>query len=284
MKPRVVEATAPCRVDLEGGEPGGPGVAVAIDRRVGCRVETGIEGVELESDSLAARVLAALGLERGVRVSTHSRVPEGSGLGEEVALAVALTGALAAALGRELSPEAIVRLAADAARGAAPEADRTAAETAVRGGAVVAAPGGGEGDGAVLEADPGRIEECLMLVDAGAQASAPPPPPAAARSVRAALLEGRFEDVVDLWVEEWAARERLSPGWPPPEAGRLAALVRTAGGAARLCGAGRGRVLAVWAPPGPRGPGPREAVQFALRAAGVRAFPARVDLRGLEVE
>lgn len=276
---------------------------MAVDRRVACRVETGIEGVELESkDSLrkeaapdvagipgsgslglAARVLASLGLDRGVRVSTHCRVPAGSGLGEEVALAVALTGAVAAALGRELSPESIVRLAADAARETRLGDDPMAALAAVEGGAV--GHGLGEARAEALEADPGRIEECLMLVDAGARASAPPPPPpAAARSVRAALVEGRFEDVVDIWAEDWAARERLSPGWPPPEAGRLAALVRTAGGAVRLCGAGRGRVLAVWAPPGPRGPGPREAVESALRAAGVRAFPARVDLRGLEVQ
>jgi hypothetical protein len=303
MTARVVEATAPCRVDLGGGAPGVT-VVLAIDRRVFCRVETGIEGVELESKDalrketapdvariaasgslgLAAHVLRALGLERGVRVSTHSGLPEGTGLGDPTALAVALTGAVAAALGRELSPDAIVRLAQGAAQGAGAE-DGAGAHAAVRGGVIAVDHGPREARGEPLGVDPARIEECLMLVDATAAPSvAVPPSPDPARLVPAALAEGRFEDVVDLWAEEWASRERLVPGWPPPEAGRLAAVVRAAGGASRLCGAGRGRVLAVWAPPGARGPGRREAVQGALRAAGARPFAARVDLRGLEVE
>ncbi len=55
----VVEATAPCRVDLAGGtldiwplylfHPGAVTVNVAIDRRAWCRVETGGSGVRLES-------------------------------------------------------------------------------------------------------------------------------------------------------------------------------------------------------------------------------------------
>jgi hypothetical protein len=40
----------------------------------------------------------------------------------------------------------------------------------------------------------------------------------------------------------------------------------------------------VWPPPGPGAPGGREAVLAAAKAAGLRLFPARVDLRGLDVE
>jgi galactokinase/mevalonate kinase-like predicted kinase len=281
MKPRVVEASVPCRVDLGGGGASGPRVAVAIDRRVSCRIEPGVEGAE--SPGLAGHVRRAVGLEGSARVTTETRALEGSGLGDEVALAVALTGAVAAALGRELSPEAIVRLAGEAARGAGVAVDPAGAGAAVRGG-VVSAEDRAEGVRVeALPVDPARIEECLTLVDTG-PGVAVPLPAGASRDVRAALVDGRFEDVIDLWAEEWATGERLGPGWPSPEAGRLASLVRAAGGGARLCGAGHGRVLAIWAPPGARGPGRREAVQAALRSAGVRLFAARVDLRGLEVE
>jgi hypothetical protein len=59
-------------------------------------------------------------------------------------------------------------------------------------------------------------------------------------------------------------------------------LVRAAGGAAwRLDG---GRLVAVWAPPGERGPGRREAVETALKAAGLKPLAVRVDLRGLELD
>ncbi len=108
--------------------------------------------------------------------------------------------------------------------------------------------------------------------------------PAIASRVRDALLAGRFEELVDLWAEEWEARRGGGAGWPTPEAERIDGIVRAAGGAARVCGAGRGGILALWAPPGARGPGRREAVAAAAKAAGLRLFPARVDLRGLDVE
>jgi len=280
MNPRVVEASAPCRVDLGGGEPGTPEVAVAIDRRVACRVEAG-PGIG-EPTGLAGHVRRALGLEVGARVVTESRLPEGSGLGDETAFAVALAGAFATAIDRPLSAEAIVRLAEAAIREAGMRADTLAAGAAVRGGAVLAGPGG-EAPVEPLGVDPARIEECLTLVDAGA-GSSEPPATRVSRDVRAAIVGGRLEDVVGLWAEEWDERDRLRAGWASPEAARLSALVRAAGGAVRPCGGGLGRVLAVWAPPGARGPGRREAVHAALRSAGVRLFAARVDLRGLEVE
>ena len=101
MSPITVEATAPTRVDLAGGtldiwplylfHPGAVTVNVAIDRRAWCRVETGIEGVRLESRdtlakaegrnvsevlgsgglSLAAYILRALGIESGLKVGKN---------------------------------------------------------------------------------------------------------------------------------------------------------------------------------------------------------------------
>jgi hypothetical protein len=135
-----------------------------------------------------------------------------------------------------------------------------------------------------LVVDPGRIDEALLVVDAGAA----PEPAAAAEAPSArrgpsitdriveALAKGRYEEVVDLVAEEaWGA-----------DAGegqrRIAAIVRAAGGAARPLGAQR--LVAVWAPPGARGAGRQEAVQAALKAAGFKPLAVRVDLRGLELD
>ena len=155
-----------------------------------------------------------------------------------------------------------------------------------------------------LAADPARVEESLLLIDSGAPGpggahdwdsvkgqidgdarirEALTALAAAARETHEALAQGRFEDVVDLFAREWEARQRLAPGVTTPEIDRVVEVARAAGGAAKPAGAGSGRVVAVWAPPGARGPGRREAVQEALTGAGFRVFPARVDLRGLEV-
>jgi galactokinase/mevalonate kinase-like predicted kinase len=217
-------------------------------------------------------------------------VPEGSGLGESFALAAAVAGALARVQGQRLDRDGIARIAGEAgAPGGQAAAGLQESHTAVRGGVLALHP---EGTGLRVESlaiDPARIEESLLLVEAGAS---PRPPGQGAVSatasiasrVRDALLAGRFDDVIGLWAEEWEARRSAVGGWPGPEAERIAGVVRAAGGAARVCGAGQGGVLALWAPPGARGPGPREAVAAAAKAAGLRLFPARVDLRGVDVE
>jgi galactokinase/mevalonate kinase-like predicted kinase len=308
-QPSAAEGTAACRVDLAGGAPGAASVTVAIDRRAWCRVEAGAAGVRIESkDTLrkvegedvseairkgasgtVGRVLQAMGLHTGVRVVTQCRVPEGSGLGESSALAAAVAGALARVQGAGLDRDAIARVASEAQ---APGCDSAAAEshTAVRGGVLALHPEAGGLRAETLAIDPARIEESLLLVDSGAPRPGgaghdlPSEIPAIAARVREALLAGRFEDVIGLWAEEWETRRRAVAGWPTPEADRIAAVVRAAGGAARVCGGGQGGILALWATPGARGPGRREAVAAAARAAGLRLFPARVDLRGLDVE
>jgi hypothetical protein len=274
-------------------------VGVAIDRRAWCRVETGVEGVEIESKdalrkargrslseipgsgplALAARVLRGLGVEEGVRVVTQSRVPEGSGLGEAAAVAVALAGAASRALGRPLEAPDVARVAGEAG---APLADGF---LAARGAALALAADPGGDWPAPLAVDPARVEESLLLIQceepmAGIGGAQTPAVRALAGRVLEALVEGRFEDVVDLWLEEWAVREAGAP----ESARRIAGIVREAGGAVRLCGGRGGSVLLAWAPPGARGPGRREALLQAARGAGLRLFPARVDLRGLDVE
>jgi D-glycero-alpha-D-manno-heptose-7-phosphate kinase len=328
---RVVEATAPTRIDLAGGtldiwplylfHPGSVTVNVAIDRRAWCRVETGVAGVRIESkDTLAkvegrdldevlavgslalvAYILRALGIESGVKVVTQSRVPAGSGLGGSSALAVAVAAAASEAVGRPLDPDGLWPVVRDA------EAQAIAVPTgiqdylaAIHGGvlAIDLAPGhiGVKRSGA----DPARVEECLLLVDAGATRfsginnwdvfkgqidgdgavrGALAEIVAAASRLRDALAAHRYDDVPALVAQEWAARKRLAPGVTTPEVDGIVDAAVSAGGAAKVCGAGGGGMVAVWAPPGRRA-----AAVAAVQGAGFKTVPFRVDLRGLEVE
>ncbi len=332
--PCVVEASAPCRVDLAGGaleawplylfHPEAVAICVAIDRRVSCRVETGVEGVEIESrdslsklgartvsallaengSDLAGQVLRALGVESGVRVTTHARVPAGSGLGGSQALAVALTAAVARASGQELGPERIVTLSRDAeTRVRKVPGGLRGYHTALRGGVVAMGldPGGITVERPTV--DPGRVEESLLLVDAGLEPAGGSGDwitikgqldgdPAVRRALaaiaslterlRSALVAGQGEELVRLRGQEWEAVKELGAGRSSAAVDRVVQIVGQAGGAGQGCDGGS--MVAVWAPPGERGPGKREAVLAALRASGLRQTPARVDLRGLEVE
>ncbi len=337
MSTRTVEATAPCRVDLAGGTLGGwplelvpPGaisLSAAIDRRAWCRVEADVEGVQVASKDtlqkastatvtelvesgrlpLVAQVLRVLGVETGIRVETQSRVPLESGLGASSALAVAVGAAVSAVLGQALAPERLWLLLREAER-ARPAGQPTDAQdyaAALHGGVQAAHLEQDTARAEALSVDPARVEECLLLIDAG-DGGTPETAPAEAvsrpvegneatrkalegiasiaRSTREALVEDRLDDVVDLFGEEWEVRKRLDPRISTPQMDRLAAVARAAGGAAKPCGPGGRGVAAVWAPPGARAAGRREAVREALAAAGFKVFRARIDLRGLEVE
>jgi D-glycero-alpha-D-manno-heptose-7-phosphate kinase len=323
-------------VDLAGGgaldvwpvhlfHPGAAAVSVAIDRRAWCRVETGVDGVRVESkdtlqkasgasvsellvrdrSSLVAQVLSVLGVDTGVRVETQLRVPAGSGLGEASAVAVAVAGATTAALGRAIEPDRLWPLLRDAeARSRRRPTAPPDYQPALRGGVLAVHLEPGEPRVEALPVDPARVEESLLLVDGGEGAASEISDwdiykariegdegvgasleqlSSVGQRIREALLGGRFEEVGELFAEDWEIRRGLAPGAMAPEVDRIAGVVREAGGGARVCGGGRGRVIAVWAPPGQRGRGRREAVEKALGDAGIKAFPARVDLRGLEV-
>jgi hypothetical protein len=302
-------ATAPLRVDLASGA---LTVSVAIDRRVLCRVERQPSGVAIDSKDtlqsvkgervdelrgggpvgLVVELLRLLGIDEGFGVTAHVRVPDSSGLGGPVALAVAAAAALGRAAGRSLTAGDLRRLAGEAAARVG-EGPRGA------GGAAAAIHGRctAETIGGMVErlpVDPAAVEECLLLVDTGAGAAAVEAPageppgsgpddPAWASGVRDALLARRFDDLADVLNADWDVRAGR-PGWLTAPRERVASALRDAGAGLRACGGGRGTVVAVVAAPGARGPGRRERVIEAARAAGLRLFPARVDLLGLDVE
>ncbi len=290
-----------CRVEL-GGE------GVHVESKDSLRKASAERVDELAVDgilALVAEVLQTLEVETGVQVVTQSRVAEGSGLGSSSALAVAVAAAVSAARGGAIDPDRLWPRLRDAeARWLGRPTGPRDYQPALRGGALALHLEPGQVRVEPLAADPARVEESLLLVDSGAPGPDRPHDwelvrgqidgdpgirgglatlAATAGATCAALVEGRFEDVVDLFAREWEARQQLAPEVTTPEIDRVVAVVGAAGGAAKPCGAGGGRVVAVWAPPGPRGPGRREAVQGALTEAGFGVFPARVDLRGLEV-
>jgi D-glycero-alpha-D-manno-heptose-7-phosphate kinase len=327
----TVEATAPTRIDLAGGtldiwplylfHPGAVTVNVAIDRRAWCRVETGVDGIHLESKdtlaraegrtisellgpgplSLPAYILRALGIESGLKVVTHSRVPAGSGLGGSSALAVAVVAAAARAVGRELDADRMWPVVRDAeAQNMGVPAGMQDHLAAIHGGVLGIHLDPGAVRAERLATDPARVEESLLLVDAGVTRFSGinnwevfkgqidgdegvrrslKEIVSAAGAMREALVTHRYVDVAPLMAAEWEARKRLAPGVTSPEIDRIAAAAQGAGGAAKVCGAGGGGMVAVWAPPGRR-----DGVEAAVKSAGFKPVPFRIDLRGLEVE
>jgi galactokinase/mevalonate kinase-like predicted kinase len=304
----IAEATAPTRIVLAAD--GSVTIAVAIDRRAFCRVETGGEGIRLESKdllvraegrdlaslavphalALAAHVLKALGIERGMKVVTQSRVAAGSGLGGPGALGVAVAAAASRAAGREPDTEGLWRVVAGAEAQAAGLATGPEDALAAIHGGVLAIHREPSGARAVrLATDPGRVEESLVLVDAGPPSGVGASGPAAsgvwagaapaASPLGEALAAHRYADLPRLIEAEWEARRASSPeaAWPVLE--RILEAARSCGGAARACGPGGGGMVAAWAPPGRRAD-----LEQALASAGFRPVPFRLDLRGLEVD
>ena len=300
--PALVEATAPCRLELlEGGlrqaasEANVPlRLAIALDRRVWCRVERAEGGVVIHAKDTLQRVaapdlagipetggpvgrvtraLAAAGVHSSVRVSTQERVPEDAGLGTGAALSVAL----AAAVSPALDVAEVVRRAAAVESALGIETGESDLHAAAFGGAHVLMSRGGV---TRLPVDPARVEECLLLVDLGQTSfrasTSPGVPETAAAELIEALRAGCYDGVAAILGTIHRARFAAAPS----EVRTVVDSVARAGGAAWPCG----RLLAVWAAPGARSDGPREAVEAGLQAAGLRSFPARVDLRGLEVE
>lgn len=300
---QAAAASAPGRLELS-GQDGGPCLSLALDRRALCRVEPIAAGLEVESKesltrasardlaelverspgSLAAQALALFGAPAGLRVVTEWKLPAGSGIHGEAALALAATAAVSRALGQEREPSELIAVAREVGSRAR-RVDEHGLHAALWGGVVLTHGAAGPLAGERLAVDPGRIDESLMVVDAGETSEAGAPArggpsgeggAALTGRIVQALTGGRYEEVVDLIVEESLS---LAAGAGQQ---RIVDLARAAGGAARPLR--QGRLVAVWAPPGARGAGRREAVQAALQAAGWKPLAVRLDLRGLEAD
>jgi len=293
----AVDLRAWCRV-----ETGVAGVRIE-SKDTATRVEgkTVSEVLSSKSLPLVAYILRALQIEEGVEVTTLSSVPPGSGLGGSSSLAVVVAAAAARARGSELPPEELWPIVRDA------EAQSIGVPTgiqdyhaALRGGVLALELEPGAVRVTPLGVDPDHVEACLMLVDAGAtrfsginnwevfkgqiEGDAQVQESLAeiarvARSVRGALAESRCEEVAPLMAREWRARKRLAPSVTTPEIDRISEVALAAGGAAKVCGAGGGGMVAVWTTPEGR---PR--MEASLRHAGFPPATFRVDRGGLLVQ
>lgn len=103
---------------------------------------------------------------------------------------------------------------------------------------------------------------------------------AAAERCGDAVRRGDLAEAIALSEEEWKLRLKLWPAIETAETKRLDAAAKQAGGRfSRVCGAGGGGVMAVFAPPAKRA-----AVVAALTEAGGRVLDATVSETGLVVE
>jgi D-glycero-alpha-D-manno-heptose-7-phosphate kinase len=216
-------------------------------------------------------------------------------------LSVAVAAALRAAFDRKIDPDELWPVVRDA------EAQTIGVPTgvqdylaAIHGGVLGIHLEPGELRVEKLATDPARVEECLLLVDSGVshfsglnnwevfkgqidgQANVRKclgEIVAAAKGAREALVTGRYDDVGAFMAAEMASRIRLAPGVSSPEIDRIKEAAASAGGAAKVCGAGGGGMVSVWATPGKR-----TGVEAALQAAGFKPVAFRLDLRGLEID
>jgi galactokinase/mevalonate kinase-like predicted kinase len=289
---RGAEASAPLAALLADG------VAVALDRRASCRIEPAAEitledkaallrfaGATLSEATLPpgliplASVLRALGLERELRASAHGRVPASTGLGVVAALALAAATAATRACEQAFSAAAAMRLV-EQALGPSP-ALRLALASAHLGQVVTLE----HGQVRRVAADPARVEQALLLVDSGVPARPVPAVDAPERveagrvALVAALEQGDDARVPEAIASAWAERVAHTPEVATPEAEHVLELARRAGGAGRPCGPGGGGLLLLWLPPDTQ-----TGLRAELTQAGLRVFPCRLDLLGLDIE
>jgi D-glycero-alpha-D-manno-heptose-7-phosphate kinase len=103
---------------------------------------------------------------------------------------------------------------------------------------------------------------------------------AVARSMRAALEQGRWEEVGRLVREEWEFRRGNLPTISTPRIDRIIAAARRNGAlGGKVCGAGGGGCVALIIEPEAR-----VRAEAAVRAAGGEILPGGIDRRGVRVE
>ena len=254
---------------------------VAIDRRAWCRVETGFDGVEVESKDTLQRTRAAR-LEdvdasgassgrprpRGAPClrsrRRRARRDAGEGAGGAPGSAARRRsrwrscGALARALGRETPEPEVERMAVrgrDRGARVATQRPRTSRPPSTAG-ALTAEPGCGPASGRRRPRG-GRGVPASGGVRSPSRRRSPQrsirdrPWRARARRARRPPLRGPR---VGLWPKT-GTPAAVCPGGQRAGRARIASLLRPAGAGLRACGGGRGTVVAVVAAPGERGAG-----------------------------
>ncbi len=287
---------------------------ISVDRGARARIDpaghgdaaAGGPGGELEFPLRLARHFlaprpAGAGAWPSCRITTEARVPAGSGLGGSSALGIALTAALDRFTGRGLAPERMLHLTraieTQVLRIPTGEQDY---HPALVGGAL-ALHYTVEGTRVErLQVDLESLRDDLVLVDSGVSRSSGisnwdvlkrhldgervvieslERVNRAAHALREALLANDREAAGRAIGEEWAARKRLSPEVTNEAVDRLIEAGCAAGAlAGKVCGAGGGGCLVLWARKG-RG----DAIRERLRGLGGNVLDYRFSSAGVAV-
>src|SRR5687767_7825093 len=296
-----IATSAPTRIDLAGGtidiwplylfHPGAQTLNAAISLRAHAWIEPRPdERVELLSEDtdrtvnlsfdqlrdddtlpLLGRLVHRFGVH-GIRLTTRGESPAGAGIAGSSALNVAICGALAAHLGREREPEALLEIAKDV------EAQVIKVPTglqdyrpAMYGGVAALELLAGQPKRVALDVDPRELERRVVLCYTGEPRNSGTNNweitkrhidgdslvfdcferiRDAAAAMRQGLVRADWEAVGKAIAWEWDTRKRLAPGVTTSSIDGLIARATAAGAtAAKVCGAGGGGCLFCYGPP-----------------------------------
>jgi D-glycero-alpha-D-manno-heptose-7-phosphate kinase len=328
---RRTEASAPARVDLAGGTldiwplyllvDSPVTVNAAITLRARARVEpSGDEthhavAEDLQRDAtvgpsgdptgglpLHHAILRHAAPEGGLKLTTRSGVPAGSGLGGSSALAVAMLAAIREFRGDSYRPEDLIPLARDLEAKVIETPTGTQDHlAAVHGGVGAVRYGPGLRRRTLLPVQIEELEASGTLAFLGASRVSARANwdmirraidgdkatrnglsaiAGIASQVSRALGHGQLEECARLLAAEWRERRGLSPAVSTAETeAALKAAERAGAIGGKICGAGGGGCLFVMGPPDAR-----EGIRRALSEAGCRVLEFQVDREGLNVE
>ena len=325
-----ISASAPTRIDLAGGtidiwplylfHPGAQTLNVAISLRARAWIEPRPdERVELLSEDtdrtvnlsfdqlrdddtlpLLGRLVHRFGVH-GIRLTTRGESPAGAGIAGSSALNVAVCGALAAYLGDDREPEALLEIAKDV------EAQVIKVPTglqdyrpAMYGGIAALELHAGELTRVPLDVDARELEQRIVLCYTGEPRNSGTNNwditkrhidgdkhvfdcferiRDTAAAMREALTKGDWEATAACLATEWENRKRLAPGVTTTLIDSLIARAIAAGAkAAKVCGAGGGGCLFCLAPPDRLA-----AVRDALADGGASVLDFHVETTGLSI-
>ncbi len=325
-----ISASAPTRIDLAGGtidiwplylfHPGAQTLNAAISLRARAWIEPRPDDrVELLSEDtdrtvnlsfdqlrddetlpLLGRLVHRFGVH-GIRLTTRGESPAGAGIAGSSALNIAVCGALAAHVGHERAPEALLEIAKDV------EAQVIKVPTglqdyrpAMYGGIAALELHAGETKRVPLDVDPRELERRIVLCYTGEPRNSGTNNweitkrhidgdqhifdcferiRDTAAAMREALTRGDWEQTAVCLATEWENRKRLAPGVTTAAIDALIARATAAGAtAAKVCGAGGGGCLFCLAPPAdvPK-------VREALADGGASILDFRIETSGLDV-
>ena len=325
-----ISASAPTRIDLAGGtidiwplylfHPGAQTLNAAISLRARAWVEPRPdERVELVSEDtdrmvnlpfdrlsddttlpLLGRLVHRFGVH-GIRLTTRGESPAGAGIAGSSALNVAVCGALAAHLGGDRDPEALLEIAKDV------EAQVIKVPTglqdyrpAMYGGIAAIELRAGETLRVPLDVDAQELERRIVLCYTGEPRNSGTNNwditkrhidgdehifdcferiRDTAAEMRAALMRGDWDATAVCLATEWENRKRLAPGVTTAAIDLLIARAIAAGAkAAKVCGAGGGGCLFCLAPPEHV-----PAVRDTLADGGARILDFHIETTGLSI-